>query len=1085
MNYNKNKANIELNMKNMKKYMTLGWLLTAIILGFVSCQDLDILENPNDDPVKEGYVRISFDAEIPAMSEVHTKVVDPDGEDIANITLFCFGPRGLFISTVDAILEKDSSSPSLSGSFEAEIPAITERIHFVANQNMDLFDQNSFIGKSETEVLSVMEGSSGMMIYWSRFVKQAGSTIPEQLNGKTVSLTRNHAMISIGNPENQYVDITGFAAVNTNAFGTVAPYCAEHGWEAPSYEENRIFVTIPHNEAKLSDINDVRTIASEPHQYVFESENTMDDPVSVILRGISGGTAKYYRVMLMDENGEFIPIMRNHSYIINIAGELSFGQDTFDDALNAPATNNVWVSISDDIKTVSDSEYSLSVEHTHIVINDEEMPADNMLSLAYSLKKVDGSSLDATDIPTVTWVEGSNVSRYYSFDQEASSFSIATGNGVAAFELDPLTSAVSKREGTVLIKFGVLQRKIKVTLIKTQNFLPAWITTNVYGTGTGEKVTMMFTIPDDCPPELFPMDVLVSVDDLDVRNESGMILPIIRNDDERYGKDVYELQGSESDVFTPTDSNENPLGYKYVLTVTKPGKQRLYLQTILSHELQEGESQYIDLTVEAKHFQPVTKRTTFQNDVNNYILIHNLRSYVAAQPADEVIYFYLVPQKKGAIVEFPTHLGEKFESYEDAIAEGYTLGSEQWGVIDHSFTVGGNTIGNTEYYKYLSPDENDEFLFYSKYLDHAKTEFFKFYNVDETSWGTGGRVFGFTRTDATGLPGYGAQLHMITNSSRSEEVVRVATNPKGQPSVKGTGTSQSTPYRSAIFELSTFQPFHFAATFNGEGTVVEGRHEEDIDEVEIPYGAGEEAEIEFDITSFMSDIETVDDLAQELSVDPFGRQFEIYIDAPNFELADNALPSGKLREDTSVPGRFIYTVDASRETERTHFSSSTVKIQDNSKLDYLRKPISGGVNQSGERKTIRLKTKNIVSAGNIVISSQEEEVVFYKKTFKVNNKSITGTIKFGENESSLTDIPARSFVPMETVKDGTRIGSMTIHENGKYELRLRAEYDFNWETDKITFEFLSACKHYSTTVNSVAELMSESHNLVLLPSEGH
>jgi hypothetical protein len=74
---------------------------------------------------------------------------------------------------------------------------------------------------------------------------------------------------------------------------------------------------------------------------------------------------------------------------------------------------------------------------------------------------------------------------------------------------------------------------------------------------------------------------------------------------------------------------------------------------------------------------------------------------------------------------------------------------------------------------------------------------------------------------------------------------------------------------------------------------------------------------------------------------------------------------------------------------------------------------------------------------------------------------------------------------METVKDGTRIGSMTIHENGKYELRLRAEYDFNWETDKITFEFLSAGKHYSTTVNSVAELMSASHNLVLLPSEGH
>lgn len=1070
-------------MKNMKKYMTFGWLLAALFLGFVSCVDDIILETP-DVPVKDGYVRISFDAEIPGMSEVQTKVVDPDGEDIANITLFCFGPRGLFISTADATLVKDSGSPSLSGSFEAEVPTMTERIHFIANQNMDRFDISSFIGKSETEVLSVMEGSSGMMIYWSRFVKQEGSSIPDQLNGKTISLIRNHAMISIGNPDNEYISVTGFAAVNTNAFGTVAPYCAEHGWEAPSFDENRLFVTIPSNDAKLSDINDVRTIASEPYQYVFESENTLDDPVSVILRGVTGGTAKYYRVMLMDQNGEFIPIMRNHSYIIKIAGELSFGQDTFADALTAPATNNVWVSISDDIKTVSDSNYSLSVDETHIVINDSERPADNMVSLGYSLTKVDGSSLDSDDIPTVTWVEGSDISRYYSFDEQASNFSTTSGRGIAAFELDHLSSSVTRREGTVLIKFGVLQRKIKVTLIKTQNFLPAWITTNVYGTGTGEKVTMMFTIPDDCPPELFPMEVYVSVNDLDVRNESGMILPIIREDDARYGKDVYPLQGSESDVFSPTSASENPIGYKYVLTVTAPGKQRLYLQTILPHELEEGQSQYIDLTIEADHFEPVTKRATFQNDVNQYILIHNLRSYVAAQPADEVIYFYLVPQKKGAIVEFPTHLGERYETLDEAQSAGYTADSELWGTTEYSFTVGGKSVTKIDYYKYVAPNAEDEFLFYSKYLDHATTDHFQFYNVNEGDWGTGGRVHGYVRTGAAGSPGDGAQFHMLTNSSRSEEVVRIASNPKGQPSVTGTGTSQSAPYRSAVFELSTFHPFHFAATFNGVGTPVSGRNEERIEDVTIPYGAGEEAVIEFDITSFMSQIQTVLDDAEQLSVDPFGRKFDIYIDAPNFELGSNSLSSGKLREDSSVPGRFIYTVDADRDDERSYFPGSSAKITDNSRLDYLRKPIAG-VNQNGERKTIRLKTKNIVSAGNIVISSQEEEVVFYKKTFRLNNASITGTIKFGENAGSMTDVPARSFVPMETAKDGTRIGSMTIHEDGKYEIRLRAEYDFNWETDKITFEFLSDGKHYSTEVESVATLMSGSRDLELLLTSGH
>lgn len=57
--------------------------------------------------------------------------------------------------------------------------------------------------------------------------------------------------------------------------------------------------------------------------------------------------------------------------------------------------------------------------------------------------------------------------------------------------------------------------------MKEQTFEPAWITTNIYGVETGENVTMMFTIPDECPQELFPMDVLVSVNDMDVRDESG------------------------------------------------------------------------------------------------------------------------------------------------------------------------------------------------------------------------------------------------------------------------------------------------------------------------------------------------------------------------------------------------------------------------------------------------------------------------------------------------------------------------------------------------------------------------------------
>ena len=327
---------------------------------------------------------------------------------------------------------------------------------------------------------------------------------------------------------------------------------------------------------------------------------------------------------------------------------------------------------------------------------------------------------------------------------------------------------------------------------------------------------------------------------------------------------------------------------------------------------------------------------------------------------------------------------------------------------------------------------------------------------------------------------------MVTNSSNAKEVVRVASNPAGSPSVIGTGTSDSNPYRSAVFELSTFQPFRFTAQLNNVGTMVSGLDEEPVENVLLNYGEGQDAVLEFDITSFMSSISTVHVPEEQISVDPFGRVFEIYIDAPMFELAENPELVGmkvngvdKLRKDPNVQGRYIYTVDASRETERAYYSA-VAEMTDNSSLDFFRKPLASPVNQAGERKTIRFKTSRIVSAGDVVLSSQTEEVVYYTKKFKIANNSISGTIKYGDSATSaLADVPAKSFVPMERTYDNTRIGSMTITSDGKYELRLRGEYDFNWYTDEIQFEYTVGNTVYTAKYRSLNDLMT-SKDLVLV-----
>ena len=381
---------------------------TAITLAvlLVSCRQDDL---PDSMPTAhEGYVALRFSADIPAMQEVVTRSVDPDGGGVQDMTLFCFDSYGLFTTTVEAKVTPTGNGAGLTGNFEAEVPENTRTVHFLANQNMSEFKEDKFRNKSEAEVMALLEGSSGRMIYWARFTcdPDNDSKIDAQMadKGNTIKMIRNHAQVSIDNPINGWIEVTGFVAYNTNAFGTVAPYHPEKGFDFEWPGEDDPFVTLPQNDARMSDITDVTTATK---QYIFESENSADDPVSIIIRGHVPGesTEKYYRVMLIDEKGDQILIRRNHHYKLNIKGALSFGQENFAAALTAAATNNVWISISDEVNEVEDQNYILTVEKTGYVIDGDATGGTGNYTLSYTVKGKNGTTITKDDKADVSWID--------------------------------------------------------------------------------------------------------------------------------------------------------------------------------------------------------------------------------------------------------------------------------------------------------------------------------------------------------------------------------------------------------------------------------------------------------------------------------------------------------------------------------------------------------------------------------------------------------------------------------------------------------------------------------------------------------
>lgn len=963
----------------MKTYTKIASILVTISALTVSCVEDVML--PEVDATPEGYTTVEFAVQVPEMSMVKTKAVDPDGAGVQQLTVFCFDENDLFITTATADITPDTGKHTLSGKLKISVPKFTKQMQLVGNQNLTYFREDNYRGMSEVEVMSSLEASAGRMIYWAR--RTMDELKSHDSSSNPVKLLRNQAKVTLDVvPSTGFVQ-KGWVVTNSNAFGTVAPYCAEHGFEAPHYLD-RPFVTLPENSTKLGDYLDVLV---QDEEYIFETENTADDPIDFIVKGSQdGGEDLYYRISIIDENGEYIKILRNHHYAVNITGPLYYGQKTFAEALEAPATNNVWVSVSDDIKSITDGMATLSVDETVVVIGEEEFSENDEYFLHYDYT-ING--VPSTTPAEISWV-GENTVALSKFDL---GYDESTGKRSIGITLNQMGD-MQKREGTILVKAGRLSRKIKVVTVKKQVFEPAWITTNVYGKGINEHITMMFTISEDCPQELFPMDVLVSVNDIDVRNESGMILPIITAQDSRYGED-------------------NGFGYKYVLTVDKPGKQRVYLETILNH----AEGELMNITIEADHFESLTKTAIIRSETNYSIILDNVRHFSAEMPQDEVIFYYLVPQKINAPVEIVTHLGE-------------------------------NAVWNTSTLQYdytpVDPSPEDEFLFYSRYLDHNEEpgheHYFNFVEVDPSQWSTGGRVHLFTRTDLALSEGKGAKFSFLTNTPVSAEVVRIASNP----------TSAGNQYRSAIFELANYQPFRFSAKINEEGTLAGGNDPEVVDNVMLDYMPDQKVNIDIDITSFTHKVninESSEILPedQQVSVDPFGTAFDIYIDAPMLKLdeEDELVIAKKLEKDPVVEGRFVYHVEASREAERA-FGYASAAAAD-----------TKAASQEGERKRLAFMTKSVVTAGDITISSDEKKVVYHQKKFKVQNKSITGTIAYrSETTNTVEAIPSGSFVPFEMLPTYNRIGTVTIGESGQFELRLRSEYKYDWVTDDVKFQYI-------------------------------
>lgn len=608
----------------MKRWKYIIISLLAVV--FAACQDDMPVNRPAGGLDADGNVRLCFNTEIPDMEQVQTRAVDPDGYGVNSLWLFCFDQYRHYIGRVQAdVAHEGSSENHLSGSFTATIPGATRHLHFIANLNVNDFEDTPNLGRLDTEVIPQFTTTSGLLCYWGykSFASEDALTSFAGGTDSKVSMFRNQARIRyLRSDGGTDLSIKGMAIMNQYSRGTVAPFNRNAGGDDPF-----AFVSASDiKEPTLCADEDV-LVAVDPSdvsqfgggsvgRFVFEHANKADDPMYLIFRiNTSGGSEddgnwskddRYYKIALVDDLGNQLPVLRNYDYVINFKGiPANGGYTTFKEAVAGAAANNVWVSIDQTIPAITDGQSSLAVvgETTRIITQ-----ASLLTGGTYKLEYHWYDGTKSGIVPEVTWVQNSGIAEA----KIDNYFTAGTGldnPGTGIITIKP-TNIGNPQYGILQIKAGKFVRTVKLISLSNFSFTPVW-TSSGLPMQSGEPVAIAFTIPDNFPQELFPLDVKIACNLFD---DDGTNVNMA-------GKPTYLDVVVEECKFTVMENGqaktyERDWPHKYVYTVDRPGLHRVNFKTLIdNYAPNEGEDPRIEFFLEAEAF--TTVRSLIYMNKNN------------------------------------------------------------------------------------------------------------------------------------------------------------------------------------------------------------------------------------------------------------------------------------------------------------------------------------------------------------------------------------------------------------------------------------------------------------------------------------
>ncbi|MDH6313347.1 hypothetical protein M2137_002137 [Parabacteroides sp. PFB2-10] len=526
----------------MKKII---YIFSVLILALTSCSE-EASYQP--EVIEDGkYASINYTLEIPDYILV-TKAGDPQLSN-DGLWIMAFDINGDYLGRALATLTPETATGG-KGTGTARVPMDTRIMHFVGNYDWTGWTEPT--GQHENDVMRAMVTSR--KAYWGRY--QVTTNLNESIS---IKLLRNYAKLTVEDRTGENTGgtlsafgLSGFAIGNYAGAGTVTTYAETAGnpfdQAADVTNTERLTLPTPRANRVTADFAECDML----EKYMFECENPENNQLYVIVQNTysEGGQEmhRYYKLHLIKDKFSMIPweIERNYHYKIILnsfdGDPFSNGSSTFEEAMGAAASNNLYAEIVKESPTISDN------ENNRLVV-------DKMIHLfAYSTNEEDykldtnthyfpnGGAENNTNIE-IRVVEGDDL------------FTVAPTivDGRITGTVKPVASGVDS--AFIRVSCGNLSRII--TIYSSEKYSFKSTNSPILYTGKDDAVTLRFNIPETFPAGLYPVKCLIETKYLTpVGDNKNMLVVFVDN---KYYF-VYEAwsAGAQEVTFTTsmTDSNE-------------------------------------------------------------------------------------------------------------------------------------------------------------------------------------------------------------------------------------------------------------------------------------------------------------------------------------------------------------------------------------------------------------------------------------------------------------------------------------------------------------------------------------------------